>query len=479
MINQLIGRTKEVQKLKEVFDSERPELLALVGRRRVGKTFLIKQTYGDYLDFELTGLQHAKKSEQIQNFIFAFRTYFPDESIESIPKSWLEAFYMLSKALERKAKQDKMVVFLDELPWLGTKRSGFITGLGWFWNSWAINQNIVIVICGSAASWMIEKVINDKGGLHNRITELLFLYPFNLGDTESFLKSRNVQLSRYQITQLYLTMGGIPMYLDQVKPGLSAIQNIQAICFQRSGYLRNEFERLFSSLFDNSENHIAVIRALASRRMGMIRQDIIDKTKFSNGGMLSSILDELHQSGFIEIYNGFGKKNRHSLYRLTDPYSLFYLTFIEPLGSNVKADFTKLSDLPNYKSWSGYAFENICLTHIDQIRKALGISGIFTKVSTFYAKPLDGMPGAQIDLIIDRSDHSINICEMKFSNKDFELTKREVSNIENRKKVFQYHTKTKKHLFTTLITTFGLLENSHKINHVDQSIALDDLFQIV
>lgn len=479
MKNQLIGRAKEVKKLQEVLTSERPELVALVGRRRVGKTFLIKQTYGAYLDFEVTGLQHAKKSEQIQNFLFAFRSFFPDESIESKPQSWLDAFHLLALALERKTKQGKVVVFLDELPWLGTKRSGFITGLGWFWNSWAVNQNIVIVICGSAASWMIEKVINDKGGLHNRVTELIFLYPFCLGDTEAFLKSRNVQLNRYQITQIYLAMGGVPMYLDQVKSGLSAVQNIQEICFQRSGYLRNEFDRLFSSLFDNAENHIAVIRALASKRMGMTRQNIIDKTKFSNGGMLSSILDELNQSGFIEIYNGFGKKNRNSLYRLTDPYSLFYLTFIEPLGNNVKADFTKLSDLPNYKSWSGYSFENICLTHIDQIRKALGISGIFTAISTFYANPLDGMPGAQIDLIIDRSDHSINICEIKFSKEDYELTKKDVSNIDNKKRVFQYHTKTKKHLFTSLITTFGLVENSNKLNHVDQSIRLDELFEVL
>ena len=477
MKKELIGRKNEIKELELALNSNRPEFVAIVGRRRVGKTFLIKETYGSFLDFELTGLQHAKKSEQLQNFTFALKSQFPDFHIEKKPKSWLEAFFLLSTALKGKRKQEKLIVFLDELPWMGTKRSGFITGLGWFWNSWATNQNIVLVICGSSASWMIEKVINDRGGLHNRVTKLISLYPFTLGETEAFLQSRNIYLSRYQITQLYLSMGGIPMYLDQIKPGLSAVQNIQAICFQNTGYLRNEFERLFASLFDNFENHVEVIKTLASKRKGMTRQEIIDNCRFQNGGMLTEILSELRQSGFIEIYQGYGKKTKLSIYRLTDPYSLFYLTFIQRLGTNRKADFTKLSDLPNYKSWSGYAFENICLTHINQIRKALGISGIYTTISSFVAKPSEGMPGAQIDLIIDRGDQSINICEIKFSSSDYEISKKDIDNIENKKRVFRYHTKTKKHLFTSLITTFGVVENKHRLNHIDQVVLLDHLFE--
>lgn len=472
----LIGRKKERETLELALDSSQPELVAVVGRRRVGKTFLVKHTYASHFDFELTGLQHASKSDQLQNFLFAIKNFFPDFHIEAKPKSWLEAFYMLSKALEEQNKQEKMVVFLDELPWLGTKKSGFITGLGWFWNSWAINQNIVIVICGSAASWMIDKVINDKGGLHNRVTKLLLLSPFTLGETEKFLQTRNVYLSRYQVAQLYMTMGGIPMYLDQVKPGLSAVQNIQEICFERKGYLRNEFDRLFLSLFDHAENHKEIVRALASKRMGMTRQEIIDKTRFKNGGMLSDTLDELHQSGFIEIYNGYGKKKRMSLYRLIDPYSLFYLTFLEGLGTTSKIDFTKLSDLPNYKTWSGYAFENICFLHIDQLRKALGISGIYTTISSFFARPVDDLPGAQIDLVIDRGDQSINICEMKFHASEYEVAKRDMENWATKKTVFRHHTKTKKHLFLSLITAFGVVQNANRLNSVDQVVVLDDLF---
>lgn len=476
MKSAFIGRAKEIKVLKSCLKSDQPELVAVIGRRRVGKTFLIKQTYQNSIDFELTGLQQASKSVQIQNFIFAFRNAFPDEELDKNPTSWLEAFFLLSKSLEKNDRGEKMVVFLDELPWLATKRSGFLTGLGWFWNTWATNQNIVVVICGSAASWMIEKIINDKGGLHNRVTQIMTLAPFTLGETKAFFEAKNIHLNQYHITQVYMAMGGIPMYLNQVKPGLSAIQNIQAICFERDGYLRKEFSRLFTSLFDNADHHIKIIRALASKKMGMTRTEIIKFTKLKNGGSLSTTLDELNQSGFIEIYASYGKKKQMSLYRLIDPYTLFYLNFIEPLDNNTKVDFTKLSDLQNYKSWSGYAFENICFLHIDQIRKALGISGIYTSISSFFASPEKDIPGAQIDLLIDRGDQSINLCEIKFSNKDYSVTKKDVQNIENKKRVFLKHSKSNKHIFTTLITTHGVTDNTNRLNHIDQVVVLEDLF---
>jgi len=451
-MNSFIGRENEIKAIKKTLTSPKPEFLAVIGRRRVGKTYLIKETLKEEIDFILTGLQHANKPDQLQNFIYALTTFFPDFEIESKPKSWLEAFHTLSKALEsRKKSKKKMVVFLDELPWLATKRSGFITGLGWFWNSWATNHNILLAVCGSAASWMIENIINDKGGLHNRVTKMLHLNPFTLAETEAFIKSKNIKLNRYHISQIYLAMGGIPMYLDQLDTGLSAVQNIQNICFSQNGYLRKEFDRLYASLFDNATNHIEVVRILASKKMGMTRQQIISKTKLTNGGMLSDILNELKESGFIEVYAGYGKKKQLSLYRLVDPYSLFYLTFIEPLSSNLKTDFTKLSDLPNYKTWSGYAFENLCLLHIDQIKK--------------------------IDLLIDRGDYAINLCEMKYSNNDYTVSKSDVKNIENKKRVFIHHTKTKKHIFTTLITTHGVTENAHRLNAIDQVITLDQLFE--
>ncbi len=473
----LIGRKRPIAELEEALASPKPELVALVGRRRVGKTYLVKQVYGQKIDFELVGTQHGNLANQLQNFVLRIARFFPDFPIRQKPNSWIEAFDLLGHALETVKKTEKKVVFFDELPWLDTKRSNFIAGLSYFWNSWALNQSVVVVICGSAASWMIKKIINDKGGLHNRVTRRLFLQPFTLAETEEFCQAKHINLNRFHLIQIYMVMGGIPMYLEQLKKGHSPVQNIQEICFQAEGYLHDEFERLFSSLFDHHQQHIAIVRALATHREGLTRQAIITHTKFSNGGMLSDILNELQQSGFISIYHGYGKKVKETLYRLTDFYTLFYLTFIEPLGKYSKVNFKDLSDLPKWKTWSGYAYENLCFAHLDQLQQALGINGIFTTTASFVAKPKDGFRGAQIDLLIDRSDHAINVCEVKFSSNAYELTKSEVENIDNKKAVFQYHTKTTKHLFTTLITTFPPVKNSNLLNHIDQVVTCDDLFR--
>lgn len=472
----IIGRTQQKQELTEALASDQPEMVALVGRRRVGKTYLVSQMYAKRIDFEITGVQYSNKREQLENFSLRMGRYFPDYELKGIPKSWLAAFDHLSLALESLDKEQKMVVFLDELPWLATRKSGFLKGLSYFWNSWAVKQNVVVVICGSAASWMIKKVINDRGGLHNRVTRLLYLYPFTLAETEAYCKAKKIKLSRYQILQIYMVMGGIPMYLDRLKRGLSAVQNIQNICFAPTGYLRNEFDRLFASLFNDHQKHISIIRALASKRKGLTRNEIIALTELTNSGKLTDILFELEASGFITIYGGYGKKSKQSLYRLTDAYSLFYLTFLEPLGKTSKLDFTKLSDLPLWKTWSGYTFENICLTHIDQIRKALSIGGMASSIASFVARPKDGLPGTQIDLLIDRSDQSINLCEIKYSTKEYVVTKQGVENLHTKKRVFAYHTKTKKHLFTTLITTMGVIENEHQLHEVDQVVTMEDLF---
>jgi len=476
MENVLIGRKQQATELLDALASRKPEMVAIIGRRRVGKTYLVRHVLAGHMDFEWTGLQDSNKSEQIQNFIFSLNKSFPNFVGPTKPTSWLEAFNLLTLALETLNKTDKMVVFIDELPWLDTSRSGFITGLGYFWNTWASQKNILLIICGSSASWMIKKIINDRGGLHNRITKLLMLYPFTLAETEEYCRYLNVKLNRFQILQVYMTMGGVAMYLDQLKPGLSAMQNIRDICFSQSGYLRNEFDRLFASLFKNYRQHVAVVRALATRRSGVTRLEIIKIAKLTNGGMLTEILDELEKSGFISAHNGYGKKVKDTLFRLADPYSLFYLTFIEPIGKNTIIDFAQLSDLPQWKTWSGYAFENICLNHIAPIRKALGISGIASSVSSFLASPENGLPGAQIDMIIDRNDQTINLCEIKFSASEYEFTKKDANNMNAKKNVFQYHTQTKKHLFTTIITTIGVINNIHKINYIDQIITLNDLF---
>ena len=474
---QFIGRRKERAILEKALTSAEAEMVAVIGRRRVGKTFLINNVYGPHIDFEITGIENTPLQRQLKNFAFQLSEA-SGEPVEK-PANWFDAFVSLIAHLKTKQGQKKSVVFFDELPWLATPRSGFLDGLSFFWNSWAVKQNIVVVICGSAASWMIQRVINHKGGLYNRVTKRVFLEPFGLAETETYLKSRNVRLDRYQITQLYMAMGGIPHYLKEVEAGKSAAQNIDEICFSKNGLLNTEFSRLYPALFKNADRHIAVIRALAQKRQGLSRKEIISATRFSDGGGVKRVLEELLHSGFITAYYSFGKKKKDRIYRLTDEYSLFYLQFVEDKIYQGTEIWQKLSQTQNYKSWSGYAFESICLKHIPQVKKALSIGGVYSEAASFYKKGTPSQRGAQIDLLIDRNDHVINIFEIKFYGASFILTKAYAQSLREKMAAFKERTQTPKQLFLSLITTFGLTPNEHSRGLVDHVLTLNDLFEVV
>jgi hypothetical protein len=477
MVKQLIGREKELEILQDAFDSEEAELVAVIGRRRIGKTFLIKSAYAGRINFELTGTKNAPLNEQLKNFVYAINLSFDSPVKMKAPKDWMEAFFMLIQNLKRFPEDERKVVFLDELPWLTTHKSGFIRALSFFWNSWAVNQNIVVVICGSAASWMIQKVVNDVGGLHNRITRRVHLRPFTLYETEQFLKKRKINLNRFQLLQIFMVMGGIPHYLKEIKAGKSAIQNIEDTCFEPNGLLFDEFSNLYSALFEHAGNHIEVVRALATKKMGLERNEIMKIAQSANGGGLSKVLEELQQSGFIEAYQPYGKKKKERLYRLVDEYSLFYLQFIENNAIGQKDNWQRFSQTPAYHIWCGYAFESICLKHIQQIKDSLRIAGVFALAASFYKKGKKEEQGAQIDLVLDRNDQIIHIFEIKFRNKALSISKDLIEEMQRKIEVFEAHTKTKKHILKSLITTFGISQNEYSLGYFDQVLSLDDLFK--
>ena len=346
-----------------------------------------------------------------------------------------------------------------------------------FWNAWASKQkNLVVIICGSAAAWMIDNIIHNKGGLHNRVTKKIRLLPFNLYETEAFLKERKINLDQYQILQLYMVMGGIPHYLKEIKTGESSTQAIDRICFSKDGLLQSEFKILYQSLFDDASNHMLVIKSLANKGMGLTRNEIIESSKLTSGGWLSKVLAELTESGFIRAYIPFAKTAKDSTYKLTDEYSRFYLKFIEHSRSEGKGTWISLSRETSWKSWSGNAFESVCLKHIQQVKKAMGIEGVNTEISSWRNKPKKGEKGAQIDLLIDRQDLCINVCEMKFSTSEFVINKGYSTELENKLKVFRNSTKTKKTLFLTMITTHGVNKNAYYINQVQNEVTMQALF---
>lgn len=478
-MEQLIGRTAEIEILNKALNSNTSEMISVIGRRRVGKTFLIKSVYKDYIAFSITGVQDTPLNEQLSNFVYLLQEETQSKIPYKTPNNWMEAFQLLIGFLKDKQRttDKKLVVFFDELPWLASRRSGFLRGLSFFWNSWAVDQNIIVVLCGSAASWMIRKVVHHKGGLHNRITRRIYLEPFSLKETEFFLQSRNIYFDRYQIVQLYMTMGGIPHYLKEIENGKSAAQNINQICFAKNGLLRDEFSKLYPALFKNAENHITIIRALATKKIGLTRKALTETTKLPEGGTMQRVLEELEQSGFISIYQPFGKKKKERLYRLTDEYSLFYLQFIDGKIFKDTTIWDKLTQTQSYRIWSGYAFESLCLKHVLAVKKSLQIAGIYSEVSSFYKKGTSEEKGVQIDLLIDRNDHVINLFEIKFYNTPFVMTKEYAQKLRLKMALFQAYSKTKKQLFLSMITTFGVVQNRHSLGLVHHNLTLDDLFE--
>ena len=474
MSQKLIGRQAEIEILHRALESEKSEFVAIYGRRRVGKTFLIKEIFGANYTFYFTGLANVGGAKQRANFSAYLTRFFPNAAEEVVPNDWFTAFRLLIKYLEQKEAKKK-VIFIDELPWLDTSKSDFIPALENFWNGWAAHRDDILLIgCGSATSWMINSLINNTGGLHNRVTQRIHLQPFTIKETEVFLKNKGSNFERYELIQLYMAIGGIPFYLEAIDVRKSVAQNIDSLFFSENSLLRMEFPNLFRSLFNKHERHVSIIEALAQKAKGLSRKDLSAISGVANGGRFTRILDELEQCGFIKKYLPFGKKKKGSLYQLIDQYSLFYLKFVKDSKAVGEGVWMTKFDQPTYRTWSGYAFENICLYHIKNIKKHLGISSVYTEVSSWRSQ--QAQKGAQIDLVLDRRDRVINLCEIKFSESEFSIQKAYAENLQNKVAAFKTETKTRKACFLTLLTTFGLKNNQYSRNLVKNELTMDALF---
>jgi uncharacterized protein len=469
----IVGRVEEINTFGILLNSQKAELVVVYGRRRVGKTFLIRSFFKDIMCFEFSGTINTAAEKQLYNFAQTLGKYSGKKNTPVTPVHWQEAFVLLTQYLEKIRNKKKKVIFFDELPWLDTMHSGFLAAFDYWWNSWCTKRNdIIVVICGSAANWMINKIINNKGGLHNRVTKEIKLLPFTLAETQEFFTVKKTKLDQYQIAQIYMAMGGVPFYLDAVEPGKSAMQNIDSICFAKKGLLHTEFDKLYAALYSNASIHINIIRVLARKQIGLLRSEIVQQAKLKSGGYLTEILTELEESGFINSYIPLNKKLKDRIYRLTDEYSLFYLKFIEHAKSFKAGTWATICNSQSYISWSGYAFENLCLKHTQNIKKSLGIGALYSEQSAWYNKK----EKAQIDLVIQRADRCINLCEMKFSGTPYELTTKYAKELQHKVMAYKLATNTRSTLFTTLVTTFGLKQNEHSTNHIDNIVLLKDLF---
>lgn len=477
----MIGREKETSKLIELYNRDNAELVAVYGRRRVGKTYLIDETFKDRITFRHAGLSPIEndgqpegntKRKQLQAFYYSLITQ--GMRPERRPKDWLEAFFMLEMHLQSIDDGSRQLIFLDELPWMDTARSGFITAFEAFWNSWACHRNVMVVVSGSATSWVQDKLLNNHGGLYGRVSYEIKLEPFTLRECELLFKERGIGLSRYDIVQAYMIFGGIPFYLNYLQRGRSLAQNVDELFFCRGSKLRPEFDRLFASVFGNPEMMKTLVKAMSGRSMGYTRSELSVISGYSEGGTLTEALKALIASDFVIKYVPFGFSKREEHYKLIDPFCIFYIKHVAERNDIPDGFWQQNITAQSIVSWRGYAFENVCFNHIPQIKRALGISGISSTQSAWTKTGGDDC-GTQIDLIISRRDNIVNMCEIKFYGGEFAVDRKYDIVLRNRQSLLEEKLPKRSSIHKTLITTYGLKDNEYRWSF-DNVISMDALF---
>lgn len=470
----LIGREQEQEMLHRAYDADAPQFVAVYGRRRVGKTFLVRECFKDNFVFQHSGVAKASTKLQLRYFKESLTKYGMAKA--RIPKDWIEAFSMLEQLIEMSPAKKK-VIFIDEIPWMDTPRSNFVTALEYFWNSFASARNdILLIVCGSATSWIINKVLKNHGGLHNRVNLRISLQPFTLHECELYAKSVGMRSTHYELLEYYMVLGGVAFYWSLLDKGKSVAQNIDDLLFAKNGQLHNEFNELYDSLFNNPDPYLKVIHLLGTIKVGMPRPELLEKLQFTSGANVTRILEDLEECGFIRKYNAFGKKRNDAIYQLIDNFTLFYFKFMEGNINNDEHFWSHSYLSPLRYSWVGLAFERVCMQHVNQIKHKLGISGVLTNVYSWSTKadPTYGQ-GAQIDMLIERADNIVNVCEMKYSQDKYAITQEYSLNLMHKIERLMQVTKTKKALHLTMITVNGISHNEYW-GIVQSEVVADDLF---
>ncbi|MBR3987615.1 MAG: AAA family ATPase [Bacteroidales bacterium] len=478
----IIGREKEIRELHDLYNSGNAEFVAIYGRRRVGKTFLVDEALKGKITFRHAGLSPVDEQNQKNNLKEQLTHFFFSLQMQGMkggkcPSSWMEAFYMLVQLLEKKSKDNKrQVVFIDELPWLDTPRSGFMTAFEGFWNTWGCHRdNLMLVVCGSASSWMLDNLINNHGGLYGRTTYEIKLHPFTLTECEEFFRKKGIRMSRYDIVQSHMIVGGIPYYLGYMKKGLSLAQNIDQLFFADGAKLHDEYDRLFASVFSNPEQMKRIVQLLAGRRLGYTRKDILSKTGLDDCGSSTRMLKALEMSDFIRPYVPFGKSLREVYYKLIDPFCLFYLKFVHTRKEIDPEFWMHNVTSASINSWRGFAFEEICFNHVDKIKKALNILGVSSKQSGWAVIGDDDTEGGQIDLLIERKDNVVNMCEMKFYSEFITISKAYHAKLVHRQNLLMKNLSRKTVVQPVLVTTEGLVYNEYS-GIFQNVVVIDNLF---
>ena len=471
----IVGRKEQLAQIEALIHSKKSEFVAVTGRRRVGKTFLIDEGFAGKICFQMTGIQSADLKAQLENFARKLSVHSQSSFPLTPPKDWGEAFFQLRSYLELHPKTQKQVIFLDELPWINTAKSVFLQHLAHFWNDYLSKQShFILIVCGSASSWLVNNVTNDKGGLHNRVTATVHLQPFTLSETKEFLEAKGIVKPLQEIAKLYMMLGGVPYYLDDIQNHESNDQAIERMCFSENGKLKNEYGNLYKSLFASPENHEKMVEALAGSQKGMLRNQIIEKSKVQDGGPFNRAMSDLLACGFITTIAQFGRKKREERYVLNDEFSNFYHQFMKKNQRYTQGIWTQMAQSQSFKIWLGFAFERLVLRHIPALKQRLGIAGVYTEVFNLYPSN-EQEKALQVDLLLDRKDRIINFCEIKHYDASFKISKDFYERATQKLDYFRTLAPQKQIVYT-LITNKTIIPNEYSTALVGQAVFLEELF---
>lgn len=478
-----VAREEELDILESAYAREYSSFVAVYGRRRIGKTELVDTFIRSKSCplFSVTGAYDASLKSHLNNF--ANKCFLAFDCEKPSFSSWDEAFLFLQMEIEKLSLDDscKFTLFIDELPWLAEmKNSGFKSALSLFWNDFASKRgDIFLIVCGSATSWIIHHILEDRGSLANRVTTIIHLKVFTLLETKEFLEALGHKgVTHKVVLDYYMALGGIAHYLVLLDKKKSFVQNMEMLFFQHHSVLRVEYYNLFSTLFKNHQNHENIINHLSSRWSGLSVSQLGAKKNLQLGATLSNTLRELEESGFLVKRQKYGQNKREILYSIGDPFVYFFTKWVTPISmvelSQNKNYFSKVYLSSSYRSWAGFAFENICHGHLYQIKKALQIGGVITR--SYYWSSSDKKQGAQIDILLERDDDVINIIECKYYNKEFTIDKSYAKNLENKAELFYEKSKYKGSIQIIMLTAFGVKKNDHFNQIVSEELTLEALF---
>lgn len=476
----IIGRKRELESLEKCFSSKEAQFVTVYGRRRVGKTFLIREFFKGkrcYF-FHATGIQGGNMAAQLEKFSHALSKTFHGGARMAVPRNWSEALQALQYEIER--VEGKVVIFLDELPWMATRRSRLLQEIDYYWNNiWAGMSTIILVLCGSSSSWIVRKIIKGKGGFYKRTTLKLPIQPFSLSETREFLRHKKIRLNEKNIVSLYMSLGGVPYYLNLVESQKTSQKNIQRLFFDDNSPLMDEFNTLFDSLFYTPGPYKDIVREIAHHQEGLTWSEIEAKVgSSSRGGSLTDRLENLCFSGYLTKYRQW-RDSGEDFYKVTDEFCLFYLRWVEPHeGGTFDSDYWLYqASKPAYYSWSGYAFESVCRKHIHKILRALDIrSGAPMNPWRHASRSWSDDDGAQVDLVVEQLDGAITLIEIKYTDKIFSIDKRYAQDLERKIRVFHDTTGVKEEIFLAMVSANGVRKNVYAKELLSGVATLEDLF---